>query len=40
MLNRGYAYATIISREYHGRTLLSHLASLYPTQLHRPGNKI
>ena len=30
MLNRGYAYTTIISREYHGRTLLSHLASLYP----------
>jgi len=30
MLNRGYAYSTIISSEYHGRTLLSHLASLYP----------
>jgi len=30
MLNRGYAYATIISRKYHGQTLLSHLASLYP----------
>ncbi len=29
MLNRGYAYTTIISGEYHGRTLLSHLASLY-----------
>ena len=30
MLNRGYAYGTIISSKYHGRTLLSHLASLYP----------
>jgi 23S rRNA pseudouridine1911/1915/1917 synthase len=30
MLNKGYAYTTIISNEYRGRTLLSHLASLYP----------
>jgi 23S rRNA pseudouridine1911/1915/1917 synthase len=30
MLNRGYAYTTIISNKYHGQTLLSHLASLYP----------
>src|ERR1700716_1815782 len=30
MLNRGYAYTSIIRRKYHGRTLLSHLASLYP----------
>jgi 23S rRNA pseudouridine1911/1915/1917 synthase len=30
MLNRGYAYTTIIGRKYHGQTLLSHLASLYP----------
>jgi len=30
MLNRGYAYATIIGSKYHGQTLLSHLASLYP----------
>ncbi len=30
MLNRGYAYTTIIGSKYHGRTLLSHLASLYP----------
>ena len=30
VLNRGYSYATIISSEYHGQTLLSHLASLYP----------
>ena len=30
MLNRGHAYATIINSKYHGRTLLSHLASLYP----------
>jgi 23S rRNA pseudouridine1911/1915/1917 synthase len=30
MLNRGYAYTTIVSSKYHGRTLLSHLASLYP----------
>ncbi len=29
MLNRGYAYTTIISKKYHGQTLLSHLASLY-----------
>ena len=29
MLNGGYAYTTIISSKYHGRTLLSHLASLY-----------
>jgi len=29
MLNRGYAYTTIISRKHHGQTLLSHLASLY-----------
>lgn len=30
MLNRGYAYTAIISRECHGQLLLSHLASLYP----------
>ena len=30
MLNRGYAYTTIISSKYHVETLLSHLASLYP----------
>jgi 23S rRNA pseudouridine1911/1915/1917 synthase len=30
MLNRGYAYSTIISSAYHGQTLLAHLASLYP----------
>jgi 23S rRNA pseudouridine1911/1915/1917 synthase len=30
MLNRGYAYTTIISSKYHGQTLLSHLATLYP----------
>jgi 23S rRNA pseudouridine1911/1915/1917 synthase len=30
MLNRGYAYPTLISSNDHGRTLLSHLASLYP----------
>jgi len=30
MLNRGYAYISIISRKYHGRILLSHLADLYP----------
>jgi 23S rRNA pseudouridine1911/1915/1917 synthase len=30
MLNRGYAYTSIISGKDHGRTLLSHLASLYP----------
>jgi 23S rRNA pseudouridine1911/1915/1917 synthase len=30
MLNRGYAYTTTISSKYHGQTLLSHLASLYP----------
>ncbi len=34
MLNRGYAYSTIISGKYRGQnnqqTLLSHLASLYP----------
>ena len=30
MLNRGYAYTTIISGKYHGQTLLSYLASLYP----------
>src|ERR1700693_1911234 len=29
MLNRGYAYTTIISSKYHGQTLLPHLASLY-----------
>ncbi|HEY8054620.1 MAG TPA: RluA family pseudouridine synthase [Terriglobales bacterium] len=29
MLNRGYAYTTIVGSEYSGRTLLSHLASLY-----------
>jgi len=29
MLNRGYAYTRIISSEYHGQTLLSHLASVY-----------
>ena len=30
MLNRGYAYTTIVTSKSHGRTLLSHLASLYP----------
>ena len=30
MLNQGYAYTARISSEYHGQTLLSHLASLYP----------
>jgi 23S rRNA pseudouridine1911/1915/1917 synthase len=30
MLNRGYAYTTIIGSKYCGQTLLSHLASLYP----------
>ena len=30
MLNRGYAYTTIISNAHPGRTLLSHLASFYP----------
>jgi 23S rRNA pseudouridine1911/1915/1917 synthase len=30
MLNRGYAYATIISDKHDGQTLLSHLTSLYP----------
>src|SRR5512140_405156 len=30
MLNRGYAYTTIISGKYDGQALLSHLASLYP----------
>ena len=30
MLNRGYAYTTVIRSKYHGQTLLSHLASLYP----------
>ncbi len=29
MLNRGYAYTSIIGREHHGQTLLSHLACLY-----------
>jgi 23S rRNA pseudouridine1911/1915/1917 synthase len=30
MLNRGYAYTTIIGSKHHGQALLSHLASLYP----------
>ena len=30
MLNRGYAYTTIIGSKHHGQTLLAHLASLYP----------
>jgi 23S rRNA pseudouridine1911/1915/1917 synthase len=30
MLNRGYAYTSIIGRKHHGQNLLSHLASLYP----------
>jgi len=30
MLNRGYAYTSIIGRKHHGQTLLAHLASLYP----------
>jgi 23S rRNA pseudouridine1911/1915/1917 synthase len=29
MLNRGYAYTTVIGSKDHGRTLLSHLASVY-----------
>jgi 23S rRNA pseudouridine1911/1915/1917 synthase len=29
MLNRGYAYTTLISSKDHGQTLLAHLASLY-----------
>ena len=30
MLNRGYAYTTIIGSKHRGQTLLTHLASLYP----------
>jgi 23S rRNA pseudouridine1911/1915/1917 synthase len=30
MRNQGYAYTTIISTQYHGQTLLAHLAKLYP----------
>ena len=30
MLNRGYAYTTIIGSNHQGQTLLAHLASLYP----------
>jgi 23S rRNA pseudouridine1911/1915/1917 synthase len=30
MLNRGYAYTTIIGGKHRGQTLLSHLESLYP----------
>jgi 23S rRNA pseudouridine1911/1915/1917 synthase len=30
MLNRGYAYTTVIGSKEYGRTLLSHLASVYP----------
>jgi 23S rRNA pseudouridine1911/1915/1917 synthase len=30
MLNRGYAYTSVIGSKDHGQTLLSHLASLYP----------
>ena len=30
MLNRGYAYTTIISSKYDGETLLAHLANRYP----------
>ena len=30
MLNRGYAYTTIIGSKTRGQTLISHLASLYP----------
>jgi len=30
MLNQGYAFSTIVGSQYHGQTLLSHLASLYP----------
>lgn len=29
MLNRGYAYTSVIDSRHHGQTLLSHLASLY-----------
>ena len=29
MLNRGYAYTSVISSKFHGQTLLTHLASLY-----------
>src|SRR5690348_13707382 len=30
VLNRGYAYTTIIGSKHSGQTLLFHLASLYP----------
>ena len=30
MLNRGYAYTTIIPGKQNGRTLLSYLAGVYP----------
>jgi hypothetical protein len=30
MLNRGYAYTTIITTQHQGQTLLAHLATLYP----------
>ena len=29
MLNRGYAYTTVIGKAHHGQSLLSHLATLY-----------
>jgi 23S rRNA pseudouridine1911/1915/1917 synthase len=35
MLNRGYAYTTIIRCRYDGQNLLSHLASLYPHSTHQ-----
>src|ERR1043165_3241223 len=30
MLNQGHAYTSVITSNHHGRTLLSHLAKLYP----------
>jgi 23S rRNA pseudouridine1911/1915/1917 synthase len=30
MLNRGYAYTTIIGVKHHGQTVLAHLSTLYP----------
>ena len=40
MLNRGYAYTTVIISKYHGQTVLSHLASIYPHSTPQAWQKI
>jgi len=39
MLNRGYAYATVISSKYQAQACSPTWQAFTPNQLHKPGNK-